>query len=137
MMEATGYRKRLKFLNRMREQWVQAQGRIPWKFMEFLNITKEDLLWVLDFDKEDFRDALKYANRPRYFQYRVMAAVYPIRRLPDNVTEEATVANAMAFLKTQPDYVQRTGAWINYRSLKTLFISSDGTTSVTYYVPDI
>lgn len=137
MMESIGYRKRLKFLNRMREQWLNAEGKIPLKFLDFLNVTKEDLLSVIEFDKEDFYEALKYANRPRYFQFRVLAAVYPVKRLPENVTEQEAVLIAADFLKTQPDYIQKSGAWINYGGIKTLFINADGSTSVSYYAPAI
>ncbi|MGD0229111.1 MAG: hypothetical protein ABSC19_01980 [Syntrophorhabdales bacterium] len=137
MMEAIGYRKRLKFLTRMKELWVNAQGKIPLKFLELLDITKEDLLWVLEFDKQDFRETLKDADKPEYFQYKIMPCVYPVEKLPEGISENEAVAYIIAFMQTQPEWVQKYGAHITYNGLKTLWIESDGSTSVSYYVPDI
>lgn len=137
MMEATGYRKRLKFLNRMLEQWINCAGKIPIKFLEFIGITKKDLLWTLEFDKQDFFEALQHCNRPRHFQYKIMPCVYPVEKLPDGITEEAAVIYVMAFMKTKPEWVQQYGAHITYNGIKTLWIHSDGSTGMSLYVPAI
>lgn len=137
MMTAAGYKKRLKFLTRMKEQWLHARGSIPLAFIEHLGICREDLLWMLEFDREDFCEALKHADHPRAFTYRIMPCVYPSVRFPKGISEQAAIDYVRDFMKGQPDYIQRSGAWFTYDGIKTVFILEDGGVDVDYYEPDI
>jgi hypothetical protein len=136
MMNVLGYGNRSKFLRRLQE-WQDLWGKIPLIFLEMLAISKADILSVLEFDKQDFFETVKHANRPKCFQYRIIPAVYPVKRLPDGTTEAEAVLHAVTFLKSQPEHIQRSGAWINYGGLKTVFIDADGTMSTRLYVPAI
>jgi hypothetical protein len=136
MMGSLGYKNRAKFLRRL-EEWQELWGKIPLKFLEMLCIPKEDLHTVLEFDKQDYFEAVKHCKMPQYFQYRVMPAVYPVKKLPDGATEEQAAAYAVGFLRSQPGYIQQNGAWINYGGLRTLWINTDGTIKSSLYVPAI
>ncbi len=119
------------------QEWQNLRGKVPVRLFQLLNISESLLLCLLESDRKDFFEALKHANHPKYLQYRLAAGVYPIKRLPDGVTETEAVSIAVALLKTQPEHIQRGGAWINYGGLRTLFIDADGTTSATLYVPAV
>jgi hypothetical protein len=137
IMEKTGYKNRVKFLRRLREEWLQARDRVPWNLLGSLDISGKDLLWILEFDKEDWRGALNHANRPRGFHFRVSPCCYPWRTFPENISEEGAIGYVKEFMKDQPDHIRRTGAWFTYRDIKTVVVHEDGRVGVSYYEPAI
>jgi hypothetical protein len=137
MMQAAGYTNRTKFLRRIKKSWLQAQGRIPWPFVEYLGITREDLCLMLEFDRQDFRQVLMNANRPTTFHFRLMTCVYRRVRLPENCTENDAISFVQQFMKNQPDHVRKAPAWFTSDNIKTVFVHEDGRVSTSYYKPAI
>jgi hypothetical protein len=136
IMETLGYKDKPKLLRRI-SQWLNLEGKIPLKFLSAIGITKDDLLWFLEFDKTDFYEALKNANRPKDFRYKIMPCVYAKEDFPIGTPEEAAIEYVRAFMKNQPEYIQKHGASIIYPDLKSIYIEHDGSVRVTYYVPEV
>ena len=124
-----------KFLRRL-HSWIDLEGKIPMKFMDLLGISGEDLFWILDFDKEDYHEALKCATRPKYFQYRAMPCVYPVVPLPADISEEDAVIYVREFMKGKPDYVRKVAACILYGGIKSVWVT-EGNSGVDTYEPEI
>jgi len=81
------------------------------------------------------RSALNCLPPPTHFQYRVMACVYPIVRLPEGVSEEEAIRRAMEFIEKK-NLNPRYPVAINYPNLKTIWITHDSYRT-DYYEPRI
>jgi len=136
IMETLGYKDKPKLLRRI-SQWLNLERKIPSEFLSSIGVTKDDLLWVLEFDKTDFYEALKDANRPKDFRYKVMPCVYAKKDFPIGTPEGEAIEYVRAFMKALPEYIQRYGASIAYHGLKTIWIESDNSVKVTYYIPEV
>jgi hypothetical protein len=128
-MEVLRYRNKAKFLRRLSE-WTQLRGLIPHKFLELIGIKVDELKAMLELDKLEYRQALKLAVSPRYFQYRIMACVYPVVRFPEGISEEDAIRFVQSFLIEN----KRPNACINYYGLKTIWVKPDSYETV-YYEP--
>jgi hypothetical protein len=130
-MDHMGYRNKAKFLRRLSE-WTQLVGLIPLKFLELTGIKVDQLKAMLELDKLEYQQALKLAVSPRYFQYRVMACVYPVVRFPQGISEEDAIGLVQSFLKEK----KIPNANINYYLLKTIWVKPDSYETV-YYEPQM
>ena len=128
-MEHMGYRNKAKFLRRL-SQWTELSGMIPLKFLGLTGIKVDELKAMLELDKLEYRQALKLAVSPRYFQYRIMACVYPVVRFPEGISEEDAIRLVQSFLIEN----KRPNACINYYGLKTVWVEPDSYKS-HYYEP--
>jgi hypothetical protein len=130
-----GWKNKVKFMRRVTEGWLCLALPIPVRFLELLGTDYEELFRVLEFDKADYRDAVNHLPSPRYFQYRVMACVYPTVELPENCTEENAIKYVMDFMKTESSD-KNSYAHIYFGYLKTIYISSMDYHTV-YHEPSI
>ena len=119
-MEMLEYKNKSKLIKRI-GQWLNFQGRIPCKFIELIGTDINILNKVLNLDKDEYHAALILANKPKYFQYRLMATIYPAKRLPEGISEEEAILSAQRFLEELP--ISKKIAWINYSYLKSINIT--------------
>ena len=125
----------MKFMRRVTEGWLCLALPIPVRFLYLLRTDYEELLRVLEFDKADYRNAVNHLPSPRYFQYRVMACVYPTVELPENCTEENAIEYAMDHMKkVSPNGTSY--AHVYFGNLKTVYVSSKDHYTV-YHEPSI
>ena len=130
-MEFMGYRNKAKFLRRLSE-WTELQGLIPIRFLKLIGVKVDELNAMLELDKLEYRQALNLAVSPRYFQYRVMACVYPRVRFDEGISEEDAIRTVQTFLKEN----DRPNAVVNYYLLKTIWIKPDSYETI-YYEPQM
>ena len=132
-MELLKYKNKSKLIKRI-GQWLHFQGRIPSKFIELIDIDINILDKVLNLDKDEYHAALILANKPKYFQYRLMATIYPAKRLPEGIDEEEAILSAQRFLNELQ--VSKKIAWINYSYLKSISITP-AKYWVSFWEPDM
>ena len=132
-MSVLGYGNVNKFFRRLKEEWLELKGSIPVKLLDLLNTDIDILTLVVNLDKDCYHETLKYANKPRYFQYRIAPCVYPVKELPDNISEPEAILYVQDFLK---ELGLNKPAAISYGYLKNILVS-DTSHTVKYEEPRI
>jgi hypothetical protein len=132
-MQALGRRNRSKFLRKLRGPYPRLDVPLPLRLLALLGITLEDLHSALALDQEEYERALLLADKPRCFQYRFFACMYPVVGLPCGLDEAGAIAHVQRYMKEN-----RPGdnwpANIGYRDVKRIWIRPDSF-YVEYYRP--